>query len=118
LTSGSRSPPILSDHRYSPKFRVDVGGHSKAVFLTIFEHSSNDPLGFGEGFLLALTLGNKLGKRRNKHGKAAALLRLEDNRRAVRPLLPFLNTYRTMCRAPEPSFRRTLEDIRELGLTI
>ena len=28
--------------------------------------------------------------------------------------LPFLDTYRTMCRAPEPAFRRILEDIREL----
>jgi hypothetical protein len=29
--------------------------------------------------------------------------------------LPFLDTYRTMCRAPEPAFRRILEDIWELG---
>jgi hypothetical protein len=28
--------------------------------------------------------------------------------------LPFLDTYRTMCRAPEPVFRQILEDIREL----
>ena len=28
--------------------------------------------------------------------------------------LPFLDTYRTMCLAPEPAFRRILEDIREL----
>jgi len=28
--------------------------------------------------------------------------------------LPFLNTYRTMCTAPEPTFRRLLEGIREL----
>ena len=28
--------------------------------------------------------------------------------------LPFLDTYRTMCRAPEPDFRRILEGIREL----
>jgi hypothetical protein len=25
--------------------------------------------------------------------------------------LPFLNTYRTMCLAPEPPFRRVLEEI-------
>lgn len=30
--------------------------------------------------------------------------------------LPFLNTYRTMCIAPEPGFKRVLEDIRELQL--
>lgn len=30
--------------------------------------------------------------------------------------LPFLNTYRTMCIAPEPDFKRVLEDIRELQL--
>lgn len=30
--------------------------------------------------------------------------------------LPFLNTYRTMCIAPEPDFKRVLEDIRELRL--
>ena len=27
---------------------------------------------------------------------------------------PFLNTYRTMCRAPEPAVRQILEDVREL----
>jgi hypothetical protein len=27
--------------------------------------------------------------------------------------LPFLNTYRTMCNAPEPSFKCTLEGIRK-----
>jgi hypothetical protein len=26
--------------------------------------------------------------------------------------LPFLNTYRTICLAPEPAFRQILEDIR------
>jgi len=30
--------------------------------------------------------------------------------------LPFLNTYRTMCLAPKPEFRRVLEEIRELRL--
>ena len=28
--------------------------------------------------------------------------------------LPFLNTYRTMCRTPEPDFRQILEDVRAL----
>jgi hypothetical protein len=30
--------------------------------------------------------------------------------------LPFLKTYRTMCLAPKPEFRRVLEEIRELRL--
>jgi hypothetical protein len=30
--------------------------------------------------------------------------------------LPFLNTYRTMCIAPEPEFLRVLEEIRHLDL--
>jgi hypothetical protein len=36
--------------------------------------------------------------------------------RARRPTawLPFLDTYRTMCRAPEPAFRSILEGIRDL----
>jgi len=29
--------------------------------------------------------------------------------------LPFLDTYRTMCRAPEPALRQILENVRELG---
>jgi hypothetical protein len=29
--------------------------------------------------------------------------------------LPFLNTYRTMCLAPEPEFQRVLEEIRRCG---
>jgi hypothetical protein len=28
--------------------------------------------------------------------------------------LPFLDTYRTMCLAPEPAFKRILEDVRDL----
>jgi len=28
--------------------------------------------------------------------------------------LPFLDTYRTMCGAPEPAFRQILEGVREL----
>jgi hypothetical protein len=28
--------------------------------------------------------------------------------------LPFLDTYRTMCRTPEPNFRQILEDVRAL----
>jgi hypothetical protein len=31
--------------------------------------------------------------------------------------LPFLNTYRTMCLAPQPDFRRALEDVRDMRLT-
>jgi site-specific DNA recombinase len=30
--------------------------------------------------------------------------------------LPFLDTYRTMCLAPDSEFRRTLKEIRELGI--
>jgi hypothetical protein len=30
--------------------------------------------------------------------------------------LPFLDTYRTMCLAPQPDFRRTLEDVRAMQL--
>jgi len=41
---------------------------------------------------------------------AAALMRRREE------WLPFLNTYRTMCAAPEPDFRRLLEDIRELQI--
>jgi hypothetical protein len=29
---------------------------------------------------------------------------------------PFLDTYRTMCLAPPPEFRRVLEEVREMGL--
>jgi DnaJ domain len=30
--------------------------------------------------------------------------------------LPFLDTYRTMCLAPQPHFRRVLEDVRQMQL--
>jgi hypothetical protein len=30
--------------------------------------------------------------------------------------LPFLDTYRTMCLAPKPDFRRVLEDVRAMQL--
>ena len=36
---------------------------------------------------------------------------------SVRPgWLPFLNTYRTMCAAPEPAFKRVLEDFSAFDL--
>jgi hypothetical protein len=38
----------------------------------------------------------------------------ESLRLTVSVWLPFLDTYRTMCLAPEPAFRGILEDIREL----
>ena len=31
--------------------------------------------------------------------------------------LPFLDTYRTMCLAPQPDFRRVLENVRAMQLT-
>jgi hypothetical protein len=34
----------------------------------------------------------------------------------ARQWLPFLNTYRTMCLAPQPDFLRILQDIRDLRL--
>ena len=30
--------------------------------------------------------------------------------------LPFVDTYRTMCRAPEPGFKRVLEGVRDMRL--
>lgn len=36
-----------------------------------------------------------------------------DNSVKKESWLPFLNTYRTMLIAPEPDFRRALEEIRE-----
>ncbi len=38
------------------------------------------------------------------------------NRRCRPGTLPFLDTYRTMCLAPEPAFRQILEDVRGLRL--
>lgn len=35
---------------------------------------------------------------------------------AMKDWLPFLNAYRTMCLAPEPDFRRVLEEIRDMRL--
>ena len=31
--------------------------------------------------------------------------------------VPFVDTYRTMCRAPEAEFKRVLEDVRDMRLT-
>ena len=37
-----------------------------------------------------------------------------DPKQSAGDWLPFLDTYRTMCLAPEPAFRQILEDVREL----
>ena len=39
--------------------------------------------------------------------------RLHDD---ARDWLPFMDTYRTMCMAPEPAFKRLLEEVRDLRL--
>jgi hypothetical protein len=45
---------------------------------------------------------------------------MTDNSRLLLPMLepwlPFLDTYRTMCLAPQPDFRRVLEDVRAMQL--
>jgi hypothetical protein len=41
--------------------------------------------------------------------------KIEHDLREIDETLPFLDTYRTLCRAPEPAFRQILEDVRELG---
>jgi hypothetical protein len=59
----------------------------------------------------------------NPAEKTGAVAKCPDNRAVLSRLhilrgedrigwLPFLDTYRTMCCAPEPAFRRILEDIR------
>ncbi len=49
-------------------------------------------------------------------GVLSGAARLEGTGRSVAEILPFLNTYRTMCIAPEPEFRRLLEGIRNMRL--
>jgi toxin HigB-1 len=84
LTTGNRPPPILSGHRYSPNFRVGVGGDNQGrAPETILEQSSNGLLGLCEGFLLAVTFGDNLWKRRNQHSKTAVVLDALDA--ATRP---------------------------------
>jgi hypothetical protein len=45
-------------------------------------------------------------------GAAAALRYMEISE----SWLPFVDTYRTMCRSPEPEFKRVLEDVRDMRL--
>jgi hypothetical protein len=51
---------------------------------------------------------------RNAAVRGLFRLRRSGTVRDANSWLPFLDTYRTMCRAPEPDFRQILEDIREL----
>ena len=43
-----------------------------------------------------------------------ALARPKNSSQRATAWLAFLDTYITMCLAPEPAFRRILEDIRDL----
>src|SRR5262249_39155748 len=47
-------------------------------------------------------------------GRSVCFCKLDIVHRDPTAWLPFLDTYRTMCRAPEPAFRTILEDMREL----
>ena len=52
-----------------------------------------------------------------ERGRFCGMKRKRGNRRNPRvDWLPFLSTYRTMCLAPDASFFRVLEEIRELRL--
>jgi hypothetical protein len=45
---------------------------------------------------------------------AGTLKQGAETRSGEEEWLPFLNAYRTICIAPEPDFRRVLNDIRDL----
>jgi len=49
---------------------------------------------------------------------AAARLEADETAKSAKNeiWLPFLDTYRTMCLAPKPDFRRVLEDVRAMQL--
>src|SRR5680860_321928 len=100
LAIDDRQPPILSGHRYPPNFRIGVGRDTQAVFLSIREDSTNGLLGVREGLFLAVTLSDDFRKRRNEHGKAAALLWLEDDRKAVVHCLSLIHISEPTRRTP------------------
>ena len=58
-------------------------GTTKAVLLRRYSSNSNGLLGLCEGFLLAVTFGDNLWKRRNQHSKTAVVLDALDA--ATRP---------------------------------
>jgi len=53
-------------------------------------------------------LGETVVAERQKKAIRMGFNRLSEN------WLPFLNTYRTMCLAPQPDFMRVLEDVRAM----
>src|SRR5712691_1742455 len=76
-------PAMLGDDRHATDFRGCVGGNDEAIVAAIVEDGANRFFGVGKRFLLGLALGHHLGERRHKHGEPAALLRFQDNRKAV-----------------------------------
>jgi hypothetical protein len=73
--------------------------------------------------IIRLTATEAQSFQRGASSRAAATPRMSSSKARVASRshqggvwLPFLDTYRTMCLAPEPDFRRVLEDIRAMQL--
>ena len=56
-----------------------VGGDGKALIAAIRKNRADSLFGIGKGFLLGVTFGHYLGKRRDQYREAAAFLRLKHN---------------------------------------
>src|SRR5207237_10705727 len=83
VTSGSRAVAVLCGTRDSANFGTGVGRDRDSIVLSIRKYGTDRFLCVGERFRLVVTFGDNLRKSRNKHSKAATLLRLKNDRAAV-----------------------------------
>ena len=65
--------------RYLSNFGMGIGRDRYPVILPIGEDGANCLFGVGKRFLLVVSLGDYFGKGRHEDGKAASVLRFQDN---------------------------------------
>src|SRR5438105_3287435 len=82
-STGSRAVAILCGNRYAANFGTGVGRDRDSIVLSIRKYGTDRFLCVGERFLLVVTFSDNFRKSRNKHSKAATLLRLKNDREAV-----------------------------------
>jgi hypothetical protein len=109
--------PVLSREVIEGKQRVAILDQALDS-LVVFDAPDFDE-GVERGECILLGLGHPdLLERSLETSTAAARLEADETAKSAKNeiWLPFLDTYRTMCLAPQPDFRRVLEDVRAMQL--
>jgi hypothetical protein len=106
---------VLSGIDLNPRSAIEAAAATPTCTVIAWETISRVPLRSVRAMVLANAFAGALT--RGSIGTIAETAETENTRSYRGGVwLPFLDTYRTMCLAPQPDFRRVLEDVRAMQL--